>query len=218
MQAIKKQPKLELVNSLLHVAGVFFGLIFIPYLLLIALKKANNILVAATGMYGLAFIMVFTFSSLYHGLLQPKIKHLFEILDHVSIYFLIAGTYTPLVVIFVNTPFGVVLLIALWFLTIIGSLFKLFFTGKFEILSTIIYILMGLLLLTGGKRFFISIPPSVTTLIITGVGLYCMGVIFYLWKKFTYHHAIWHLFVLTAAICHYFAILIAIKNTSYNIY
>ena len=212
MQVIKKHPKPELVNSLLHVAGVVFGLIFIPYLLFTALKKANNILLFATSIYGVAFLMVFTFSSLYHGVLQPKIKHLFKILDHISIYFLIASTYTPLVVTFVNTSFGVTLLIALWTLTIIGSLFKLFFTGRFELLSTIIYILMGLLLLTGGKRFFIYIPSSVATLIISGAGLYCIGVIFYLWKKYTYHHAIWHLFVLTAAICHYFAILIAIKN------
>ena len=212
MQAINKQPKPELVNSLLHVAGVFFGLTFIPYLLYIASKTTSNIVIIAISIYGLAFLMVFTFSSLYHGLLRPKIKHLFKILDHISIYFLIAGTYTPLVVMFVNTSFGIALLITLWTLTFIGSLFKLFFTENFEILSTIIYILMGLLLLTGGKRFFISIPPVVTTLIITGAGLYCIGVIFYLWKKYTYHHAIWHLFVLTAAICHYFAILIAIKN------
>ena len=178
MQAIKKQPKPELVNSLLHVEGVFLGLIFIPYLLYTASKKTNDILIIATRFYGLAFLMQFSFSSLYHVFLQPKIKHLFEIPDHVSIYFLIAGTYTPLVIIFLNTTFGVALLIALWFLTIIDSLSKLFFTGKFEILSTIIYILTGLLLLTCSKRSFISIPPSVTTLIITGVRLYCMGLYF----------------------------------------
>ena len=214
MQVINKQPilKQELVNSLLHVAGVCFGLIFIPYLLFIASKTTNNIVILATSIYGLAFLMVFTFSSLYHVFLQPKIKHLFKIFDHISIYFLIAGTYTPLVVIFVNTPFGIALLIALWTLTIMGSLFKLFFTGRFEILSTIIYILMGLLLLIGGERFFIYIPTLVTTLIISGASLYCIGVIFYLWKKYAYHHAIWHLFVLSAAICHYFAILITIKN------
>ena len=214
MQVINKQPilKQELVNSLLHVAGVCFGLIFIPYLLFIASKTTNNIVILATSIYGLAFLMVFTFSSLYHGVLQPKIKHLFKILDHISIYFLIAGTYTPIVVVFVNTPFGIALLIALWTLTIMGSLFKLFFTGRFEILSTIIYILMGLLLLIGGERFFIYIPTLVTTLIISGASLYCIGVIFYLWKKYAYHHAIWHLFVLSAAICHYFAILITIKN------
>ena len=214
MQVINKQPilKQELVNSLLHVAGVCLFLIFVPYLLFIALKTINNILLIATSIYGLVFLMVFTFLSLYHGVLQPKIKHLFKILDHISIYFLIAGIYTPLVVIFVNTSFGVVLLIILWTLTIIGSLFKLFFTGRFEFISTIIYILMGLLLLTGGKRFFISIPSSVTTLIISGAGLYCTGLIFYLCKKYTYQHAVWRLFVLIAAICHYFAILIAIKN------
>lgn len=182
MQANKIQPKLGQINSSFHSADVFSGLIFISYLLFIASKIINNILIIATSIYGLAFLMAFAFSSLYNVFLEPKIKSLFKIFDHKSIYFLIAGTYTPLVVIFVNTPLGIALLVTLWTVTIVGSLFKVFFTGKFEILFTIIFIMIGLLLLSGDSRLFIFIPFAVTTFIITGAGLYCVGVIFYLWK------------------------------------
>ena len=214
MQAINKQPilKQELVNSIVHAAGILFGVIFIPYLIIFALKTAGYIRVIATCFYGLGFIMVFTFSTLYHFILQPKIKELLKVFDHISIYFLIAGTYTPLVIVFVPNQFGFSLLITLWMLTIIGSVLKLFFINKFDLLSTLLYILMGLILFTGGRRFFILMPQTIITLIIAGVVLYCIGVVFYIWKKFQYHHGIWHLLVLIAAVCHYFAILLAIKN------
>ncbi|MEP7144183.1 MAG: hemolysin III family protein [Ferruginibacter sp.] len=202
--------KLEIVNSLLHGFGILFGIISMPVLIADATKYNNLAGMAGSVIYGFCFLMLFTFSTLYHGFQQPKIKEILKILDHISIYFLIAGTYTPIILIFVNNPFGISLLVILWSLTALGIFFKIFFTGRFEIASVTIYILMGWILFAGGKTFFAAMPIPVIVLIATGGGLYCIGVIFYLWQKYTYHHAIWHLFVLAAAICHYVAVLMAV--------
>lgn len=201
---------LEVIHSLLHALGILFGIIGMPVLILNAIKNNKIPGIAGACVYGFCFLMLFTFSTLYHGIQQPKTKALFKILDHISIYFLIAGTYTPLVLIFVNNFFGITLLVILWSLTLLGLIFKIFFTGRFEIASTIIYILMGWILFAGGKRFFEAMPPLVIALIIAGGALYSLGVVFYLWQTHTYNHAIWHLLVLAAAICHYLAILIAV--------
>jgi hemolysin III len=120
--------------------------------------------------------MVFTFSSLFHWNTNAKIRRLFLILDHISIYFLIAGTYTPFILIFINNSFGMTLLFVLWGLTLLGIFFKIFYTGRFEIVSTIIYLAMGWMLLTGANEFFANMPSPVITLIIIGAVLYSIGV------------------------------------------
>lgn len=107
-----------------------------------------------------------------------------------------------------------ILLSVLWGLTLIGIFFKIFYTGRFEILSTVIYMSMGWMLLTGANEFFANMPSSVITLIIVGAVLYSIGILFYLKRLFAYHHAVWHLFVLFAAICHFSAVLISVPAGS----
>lgn len=203
--------RLERINSFLHALGILFGIIGMPLLIINATKAGNLPRIIGACIYGFSFIMLFTFSTLYHYFQQPRTKALFKILDHISIYFLIAGTYTPLILTFVNNSFGITLLVVLWALTLLGIVFKIFFTGRFDIISTIIYVLMGWILFAGGKTFFEAMPLSVIILIMMGGLLYSFGVVFYLWHKYTYHHAVWHVFVLVAAICHYVAVLIALK-------
>jgi len=207
-------PELDLreerANSLTHALGIVFGIISIPILIYNATAHAESHVIAGAGVYGLSFLMVFTFSTIFHWKREGKSRNLFKILDHISIYFLIAGTYTPFILMFVNNRFGISLLCILWTLTLIGTIFKTFFTGKYEIISTLIYILMGWMLLAGAHEFFANMPHAVASLIISGGCLYTIGVIFYLWRCFAYHHAVWHLFVLGAAICHFTAISIAI--------
>lgn len=200
----------EKANSFSHGLGVLFGLICMPVLVLLAYK--NQHLSALTGavIYGCCFILLFTASTLYHGFNQPEIKKRLKILDHISIYFLIAGTYTPFILIYVNNTFGIALLAILWGLTLVGVVFKLYFTGRFELVSTCIYVLMGWMLFVSGKSFFKEMPAPVILLIAIGGVLYSTGVIFYLSKKNTYHHVIWHFFVLAAAVCHYVAVLISV--------
>ncbi|MEP6746470.1 MAG: hemolysin III family protein [Bacteroidota bacterium] len=144
------------------------------------------------------------------GFNNHRLKECWKIFDHISIYFLIAGTYTPFLLIYLNNTFGITLLCVLWGLTVLGIFFKIFFTGRFKAVSNIIYIAMGWMLVTGGKRFFTELPTNVLIFIIIGGGLYSIGIIFYLWQKYSWHHAVWHFFVLAAAVCHYVAVLLAV--------
>lgn len=212
MQAnnVELKIKQELVNSILHGFGILFGIISIPVLLTIATKAQNETNLIAASIYGFCFIMMFTASTLYHGFQQQHVKRALKILDHISIYFLIAGTYTPIVLIYQNNNFGMWLLIILWGLTLIGSVVKIFFCGRWEIFSTVIYLIMGWSMLSGGHGFFEHMPTRVLTMVLTGGGLFTFGVIFYIWEKYFYSHAVWHFCVLGGAICHYFAILMSV--------
>lgn len=200
----------EKINSMTHVLGILFGIVCIPILIFNACESAGRSIIVGTIVYGFSFLMVFTFSTLFHYQTNAKIRRLFLILDHISIYFLIAGTYTPFILIFINNSFGMMLLAVLWSLTLLGIFFKVFYTGRFEIISTLIYLIMGWMLLTGAKAFFANMPASIVALIITGAGLYSIGVLFYIKRFFAYHHAVWHLFVLSAAICHFSAVLLSV--------
>lgn len=202
--------KQELVHSMIHGFGILFGVISIPILTALAAKNANVPGIVGASIYGFSFLMLFTFSTTYHGFQQKQVKRVLEIFDHISIYFMIAGTYTPFLLIFLWNSFGITLLSILWGLTILGIFFKIFFTGRFDIVSVIIYLLMGWILVSGGRRFFTMVPDNVLVFIIIGGALYSIGIIFYLWKKFTWHHAVWHFFVLAAAVCHYVAVLLAV--------
>ncbi|MEO5685485.1 MAG: hemolysin III family protein [Chitinophagaceae bacterium] len=202
--------KQELVHSIIHAFGILFGIISIPILTALAAKNANVPGIVGASIYGFCFLMLFSFSTLYHGFQQPQVKRVLEIFDHISIYFLIAGTYTPFLLIYLNNAFGITLLAVLWGLTLLGIFFKIFFTGRFEVLSIIIYILMGWMLVAGGRRFFDALPTDVLIFIVIGGGLYSIGIIFYVWQKYSWHHAVWHFFVLAAAVCHYVAVLLAV--------
>jgi hemolysin III len=201
--------KQEIVNGLTSAAGVLFGVAGLPVLTGIATAHHNTPGIIGSGIYGFCFLLLFTTSTIYHITTEPPVKTLFKKFDHISIYFLIAGTYTPFLLVYVNKSFGITLLAVLWGLTAAGIFFKMLFTGRFEIVSTIIYLAMGLIMVVGGRRFFDQLPLPVLTFIIIGGGLYCIGVFFYLWDKYPYTHATWHTFVLTAAMCHYVAVLLA---------
>ncbi len=199
----------EVVHSTIHGFGILFGIISIPILTALAARNANIPAIIGASIYGFTFLMLFTFSTMYHGFQQPHVKKVLELFDHISIYFLIAGTYTPFILIYLRNPFGFTLLIILWSLALLGILFKIFFLGRFEIVSVIIYLAMGWILLVGGKRFFYEMPADVITFIIIGGALYTIGIIFYLWAGFKWHHAVWHFLVLAAAVCHYVAVLLS---------
>lgn len=203
--------RLEIVNTITHGIGIIFGIATIPLLSALATRSDNIPGIVGGSVYGFCFIMLFTFSTLYHGFQHPRVKQVLKIFDHISIYFLIAGTYTPFILNYMFNTTGIVMLSALWGLTFFGIFFKIWFVNRFNVVSTIIYLLMGWMMVWGGSSFFKMMPVSVIVLIVTGGGLYSIGVIFYLWEKWRWHHAIWHLFVLSAAICHYVAVLLTVS-------
>ncbi|CAM2970383.1 MULTISPECIES: PAQR family membrane homeostasis protein TrhA [Flavobacterium] len=202
----------ELVNSIVHGFGIIFGIVSIPILIAFTIKSDNTSGIIGAAIYGFCFLQLFTFSTLYHGIQHAQAKRTLEILDHISIFFLIAGTYTPFLLMYMYNSFGITLLSVLWGLTTVGIIFKIFFTGKWKVFSTLVYIAMGFIMIVGGRTFFESIPFNILTMILIGCALYVMGVVFYLWKKYTYNHAVWHFFVLAAAVCHYVAILLAVES------
>lgn len=202
--------KLEIANSITHGIGIIFGIAALPVLSALAATKNNNIAVVGAAVYGFCFLLLFSMSTLYHAFQNPRAKKVLHVFDHISIYFLIAGTYTPFLLNYMMNTTGITLLCVLWGLTLIGIVFKIFFTGRFNFVSTLVYIGMGWILLFGGRKFFDAIPFDVMLMIAIGGGLYTVGALFYLWEKLYYHHLIWHLFVLSAAVCHYVAVLLMI--------
>jgi hemolysin III len=118
---------------MIHGFGILFGLVSIPILTALAARTANVTAIVGASVYGFCFLMLFTFSTLYHSFQHSQVKRTLEIFDHISIYFLIAGTYTPFLLIYLNDTFGITLLFILWTLTLLGIIFKIFFTGRFEI-------------------------------------------------------------------------------------
>jgi len=202
--------KQEIIHGIIHAVGILFGLSALPVLTGIAATHGNTPGIVGAGIYSFCFILLFTCSTVYHLAQDQQVKKLFVVLDHISIYFLIAGTYTPFLLVFMNNAFGITLLCILWGLTAVGVVFKSFFTGRFNMLSTIIYLIMGWIMIVGGKTFFTSLPLPVIIMIAIGGVLYSIGVYFYLREKRAYTHAIWHTFVLAAAICHYVAVLLSV--------
>ncbi len=201
----------ELANSLSHGLGLLFGIVSIPILIASATKSGSSAAIIGASVYGFSFLMVYTFSMLYHGFQQPMVKRAMMIMDHISIYFLIAGSYTPFILLFLYNTTGLTMLAILWSLTLLGIVFKLLCGDRYNYLSTAIYVLMGWMLVAVARSFFAGIPAPVATLIVIGGGLYSIGVLFYLWGKFTYHHVVWHLFVLAGSICHYAAVFLAVS-------
>lgn len=201
--------KQEIVNGLTAAIGMLFGLSGLPVLIGLATAHGNIPGIVGSGIYGFCFLLLFTSSTVYHFAQEPEVRRIFKVLDHISIYFLIAGSYTPFLLVYMNNDFGITILSVLWGLTVLGIFFKIRFTGRYEIISTIIYLLMGWMMVAGGRRFFDQLPVPVLIFICIGGALYSVGVFFYLWDKYSYTHATWHLFVLSAAVCHYVAVLLA---------
>lgn len=202
--------RLELANSLTHGIGILFGIASIPLVVALAARSNNIHSIIGVCVYGFCFLMLFTFSTLYHGFQQPHVKQVLLFFDYISIYFFIAGTYTPFILDYLFNTTGITMLCVLWGLVFIGIIFKIYFSGRLEILSTIIYLLMGWIMVWGGKQFFVSLPAPVIIMIVIGGGLYTIGIIFYLMEKWKWHHIVWHSFVLAAALCHYVAVLLTV--------
>lgn len=195
----------EQIHASVHGFGILFGLFAIPLLILSALDKDSYSLLGIT-VYGICFLMVFTFSTLYHSNTKENRKRLFKKLDRISIYFLIAGTYTPIIKFYMYNSTGVNVLTLLWCLVVVGVLFELYYPDRYRNFSVLFYLFMGLIFLFIPDQFFASMPHNVVMLVVSGIVLYVTGVVFYVWHGWKYHHALWHIFVLVGSICHYLAV------------
>ena len=204
--------KKELANSVTHFLGVLFGVAAMPALISYSVIAGDQSVVIGACVFAFSFLMVFSFSTLYHSISHPTVKLFLRKMDHISIYFLIAGSYTPFILIYMTNTKGVFLLSMLWGLTLLGIIFKMFFVGKFNIVSTIAYVAMGWVAVIFPKDLLGPMPHDVFMMVAIGGASYSIGVVFYLWERLTYHHAIWHLFVLGGSISHYMAVLLAVLD------
>lgn len=198
--------KEEIVNATVH--GIGAALSFAALILMITFSVTNGAedRLSVVLIYGISMLMLFTFSTLTHAFPEGKVKMLMELFDHASIYLFIAGTYTPYAVIAIGGKTGYTLLAIIWTLAIAGIIFKALFLRKFVILSTMIYIVMGWLIIVAWEPLKMAVPPTGLMMLVYGGLLYTVGSIFYVWRGFPYHHAIWHLMVLVASILHFLSI------------
>ena len=156
--------------------------------------------------YGISIIVLFLASTFYHAVKGEKRKHYFRIIDHISIYLLIAGTYTPVLLISLTDSLGWTLFWTVWGIAVFGVILKLFFTGKFELFSTLLYLVMGWLIIFDFSNLSIALGSNGILWLFAGGLSYTVGIVFYALQKVPYFHVIWHLFVLGGAVCHFFMI------------
>ena len=199
--------KEEIFNSITHGVGTLLSIAGLVILVVMASIKGNTWHVVACSIYGATMILLYLNSTLYHSLTAPKAKYVFKILDHSSIFLLIAGTYTPFLLVNLRGGWGWSLFGVIWGLAILGIVFKSIFIKKLNILSTIIYLLMGWMVLIAIKPLLTVLPRGGFIWLFAGGLSYTLGVVFYVWKKMPLSHGIWHLFVLGGTICHFFAVL-----------
>lgn len=199
-----QSPFEEKLNALTHGIGAFLSLIGLTLLIAFDTNKTPNSLFSVI-VYGSSVLLLFTASTLYHSAKDDKRKHYFRILDHISIYFLIAGTYTPVLVIILFDSLGWILLYIVWGIAAFGIVLKLFFTGKYEVFSTLLYLAMGWLIVFDFSELSYKINEGKLFLITGGVS-YTIGIVFYAIKSIPFNHVIWHLFVLMGALCHFLMI------------
>ncbi len=200
-------PAEEIANSITHGLGALLSVAALTLLVTFAAHQADAWRVVSFSIYGTTMVLLFLASTLYHSLQHPKSKGVFKILDHCSIYLLIAGTYTPFLLVSIRGITGWILFTVIWTLAITGIVFKVRFGSKYKKLSIATYILMGWLVLVASQELASSISASGMYWLLAGGLFYTFGTVFYLWKKLPFNHAIWHLFVLGGCACHFFAIL-----------
>lgn len=198
----------EIANAITHGIGVVLSIAALVLLIVFSALKGTALHVVSFTIYGSSMVLLYTASTLVHSFPPGRAKNIFEALDHSCIYVFIAGTYTPIVFHMVQGALGWVLFGIVWGLSIAGIIFKSMFASRFMYTSTIIYILMGWCIIFAWKPLTANLSPEGVRLLVIGGVLYTVGTIFYVWRKFNYHHAVWHLFVLAGTIVHFFAIIL----------
>jgi len=197
----------ERANAITHGLGVVLGVVGLILLLIRAFDhQADTLTITSMAVYGSSIILLFLASTLYHSITTEKTKRLLKTLDHCAIYLLIAGSYTPFLLVSLRTPLAMGLMAVIWGIALVGIIMKIAFVYRFKRLSLVTYLAMGWLSLIVVYQLAMNIEMGGLVLLALGGVIYSLGVIFYVAKRIPYNHAIWHLFVLAGCACHFFAI------------
>ena len=200
----------ELANSIVHGVGCALGIACLSVLVVFTGLHKSAWEVVSCAIYGSTLVLLYLASTLYHAVKNPRAKAVLKIIDHSAIYLLIAGTYTPYMLVPLRGALGWSIFGIIWGCAIIGIILKAHFTGRFKVISTLAYIAMGWLIVGTIKPLFHALGTSGIVWLGTGGLFYTLGTGFYAWKSQRWTHAIWHLFVLAGSLCHFFGILFSI--------
>ncbi|AKG35271.1 PAQR family membrane homeostasis protein TrhA [Paenibacillus durus] len=198
----------EVANAITHGIGAVLSVAALVLLIVFSSMWGTAWHVVSFSIYGTTMLLLYLNSTIVHSLKEGKLKDLFEFFDHSSIYLFIAGTYTPFLLVAIRGTLGWSLFGVIWGIAFFGVLFKAFFTKKFLFMSTIFYIAMGWLIVIAWAPLTAAVAEGGMALLMAGGILYTLGTIFYVWRAFPYHHAVWHVFVLLGSVTHFFAVLL----------
>lgn len=202
----------EVANSVTHVVGSHLGAAMLALLAWQGAASGVDVAwkVTSGAIFGFCMILLYSVSSAYHAVMYPPAKRVLHVMDHMSIYFLIAGSYTPFCLVTLRPEHPVIawtIFGAEWGAALAGVLFKIKTTGRFRYVSTIAYAVMGWVAVLAAVPLARTLQGAGMTWLVIGGGLYTVGCVFYLWKSLPYAHMVWHLFVLAGTICHFFCML-----------
>lgn len=208
----KQSLKEEFANSITHGFGILFSIVAISLLVTFSILNGSTIEIVSSSVFGASILFLYTFSTLYHAIQEEKIKSWLRTFDHIGIYLLIAGTYTPFLLLTIGGTLGWVFFGIVWGLALFGLIFKIFFTHRFKKASLILYLGMGWMAIFLVKPLYSNLDPSILGLIAAGGISYTLGTIFYTRPAMRFAHTIWHLFVLTGTVFHFIAILLILQS------
>jgi hemolysin III len=201
----------EIAHSIIHGIGAILAIAGLVILIVNATTFGSARHIVSCSIFGATLVLLYSASTLYHGIQHPKAKKVFKILDHSAIYLLIAGTYTPFTLINMQGTWGWSLFGIIWLAAFLGIILQFSPLRRFSSIRLILYVAMGWAALVAIKPLSASVPMSALTLIVAGGLSYTVGIVFYLWHRLPYHHAIWHVFVLSGSALHYIAVLLSMK-------
>jgi hemolysin III len=195
-----------LANAITHGIGAAFAIAGAVYIIIASTRGTAWYIVSCT-IFASTLVLVYICSTLYHSLVRTRARHVFQILDHSSIYPLIAGTYTPFTLISLHGPLGWSIFGIEWALAVAGIIFKSFAVDRFEVASALVYLFQGWLVVIAARPLYLAIGWHGIAWMGAGGLAYTLGIVFFALDRLRYFHATWHLFVLAGSIAHYFAIL-----------
>jgi len=210
---MKNQPAIsqysdgeEVIHALTHAAGVLLSIAGLTWMLYLSISAADPWRIVSSVIYGTTLIALFLASTIYHGLYASKHRDIFKLLDHCAIYLLIAGTYTPFLLVAMRTNTGWWLFGTIWALATAGIIKKLWFRHRFPKVALASYLVMGWLIVVAAPQMAVALGPDGIAWLIAGGLAYTIGAVFYAWEKMPFNHAVWHLLVLAGGICHFLGI------------
>jgi hemolysin III len=196
----------EYANIATHGFGVALSIAALVVMVVYAARHGDPYHIVSVSIFGATLILLYLGSTLYHAMRHEKAKEVFRVIDHSCIYLLIAGSYTPFTLVSLRGNWGWTLFGITWGLAVVGVVFKVFFTKRFNVLSVATYIALGWLIVVAAKPVVNTVPTGGLGLLFAGGLFYTLGVVFYLWRRIPFHHAIWHVMVMGGSFCHFLAV------------